>query len=167
MLDPINSVQFWIGWTQSCLTLYNPVLHSTPGFPVHYQLPELSQTHVHRVAIQQSHPLPSPSPLNFTLSLHQALFKWAAFYIRWPKYWGFSSSISPNEYSELISFRMDRLDLLAVQGTLKSLQHHSSKASILQQSALFVVQLSHPCMTTEKTKVLTRQTFVSKVVSAF
>ena len=88
-------------------------------------------------------------------------------YIRWPKYWSFSFSISPsNEYSGLISFRMDWLDLLAVQGTLKSLlQHHSSKASILQCSAFFMVQLSYPYMTTGKTIALTRWTFVSKVMS--
>ena len=89
--------------------------------------------------------------------------------MRWPKYWSFSFSISPSkEYSELISFRMDWLDLLAVQGALKSLlQHHSSKASILWQSAFFIVQLSHPYMTTGKTSALTRQTFVGKVMSAF
>ena len=88
-------------------------------------------------------------------------------HVRWPKYWSFSFSISPsNEYSGLISFRMDWLDLLAVQGTLNSLlQHHSSKASILQCSAFFIGQLSHPCMTTGKTKVLTRLTFVGKVMS--
>jgi len=87
--------------------------------------------------------------------------------IRWPKYWSFSFSISPsNEYPGLISFRMDWLDLLAVQGTLKSLlQHHSSKASILQRSAFFIVQLSHPYMTTGKTIALTRRTFVGKVMS--
>ena len=87
--------------------------------------------------------------------------------IRWPKYWSFSFSISPfKEYSGLISFRMDWLNLFAVQGTLRSLlQHHSSKASILQRSALFIVQLSHPYMTTGKTKALTRQTFVGKVMS--
>ena len=87
--------------------------------------------------------------------------------IRWPKYWSFSFNISPaNEYSGMISFRMDWLDLLAVQGTLKSLlQHHSSKASILQLSAFFIVQLSHPYMTTGKTIALTRRTFVSKVMS--
>ena len=87
--------------------------------------------------------------------------------IRWPKYWSFSFSISPSsEYSGLISFRMDWLDLLAVQGTLKSLlQHHSSKASILQHSAFFIVQLSHPYMTTGKTIALTRWTFVSQVMS--
>ena len=91
----------------------------------------------------------------------------SALRIRWPKYWSFSFSISPsNEYSGLISFRMGWLDLLAVQGTLKSLlQHHSSKASILQHSAFFTVQLSHPYMTTGKTVALTRQTFVGKVMS--
>ena len=90
-------------------------------------------------------------------------------HIRWPKYWSFSFSISPsNEYSRLISFKMDWLDLLAVQGTLKSLlQHHSSKASILWHLAFFIVQLSHPYMTTGKTKALTRWTFIGKVMSAF
>ena len=93
--------------------------------------------------------------------------KESVFRIRWPKYWSFSFSISPsNEYSELISFRIEWLDLLAVQGTLKSLlQHHSSKAPILQHSAFFVVQLSHPYMTTGKTVALTRWTFVGKVIS--
>ena len=91
----------------------------------------------------------------------------SALRIRWPKYWSFSFSISPsNEYSGLISFRIDWLDLLAVQGILKSLlQHHSSKASILQCSAFFMVQFSHPCMTTGKTIALTIQTFASKVMS--
>ena len=91
----------------------------------------------------------------------------SVFHIRWPKYWRFSFSISPsNEYSGLISFRMDWLDLLAVQGTLKSLlQHHSSKASILRRSAFFIVQLSHPYMTTGKTIALTRRTFLGKVMS--
>ena len=91
----------------------------------------------------------------------------SALRIRWPKYWSFSFSISPsNEYSELISFRIDWFNILAVQGTLKSLlQHHSSKASVLQHSAFFIVQLSHPYMTTGKTIVLTRQTFVGKVMS--
>ena len=88
-------------------------------------------------------------------------------HIRWPKFWSFSCSISPsNEYSRLIFFRMDWLDFLAVQGTLKSLlQHHSSKASILRGSAIFILQLSHPCMTTEKTIALTRWTFVGRVMS--
>ena len=93
--------------------------------------------------------------------------KESAFHIRWPKYWSFSFGISPsNEYSELISFRIDLFDLLTVQGTCKSLlQHHSSKASILQHSAFFMVQLSHSYMTTGKTIALTRRTFVGKVMS--
>ena len=111
---------------------------STPGFPVHHQLLELTQTHVHRVgdAIQPSHPLSSPSP-DFNLSQHQGLFQ-LVLHIRWPKDWNFSFSISPStEYSGLISFRTDWLDLLAVQGTLKSLlQHHSSKASIQKQHCM-------------------------------
>ena len=136
---------------QFCLTLCDPMDCSMPGLPVHFQLPEFTQTHVHWVsdAIQPSHPLSSPSPPAFNLSQHQSLFKWVSSCIRWPKYWSFSFSISPsNEYSGWISFRMHWLDLLAVQGTLKSLlQHHSSKASILQHSAFFIVQLSHPYMT--------------------
>ena len=123
-----------------------------PGFPVHHQLPELIQTHVHQVsdAIQPSHPLSSPSPLTFNLSQDQGLFKESVLRIKWPTDWSFSFNISPsNDYSGLISFRMDWLDLLAVQGALKSLlQHHSSKASILWRSAFFTVQLSHPYMTT-------------------
>ena len=124
---------------QSCITLCDPMHSSMPGFPVHHQLPELVQTHVHRVgdAIQPSHPLLSPSPPAFNLSQHQSLFQ----RIQWPKYWSFSFSINPsNEYSGLISFRMDWLDLPEVQGTLKSLlQHHNSKVSILWPSALFIV----------------------------
>ena len=142
---------------------------STAGFPVHHQLPKLAKTHVHRVSdtIQASHPLSSPSPPAFNLSQHQGLFSELVLCIKWPKYWSFSFSISPsNECSGLISFRMDRLDLLAVQGTFKSLlQHHSSKASILWCSAFFIVYLSHPYMTTGKTIALTRQTFVGKVMS--
>jgi len=144
---------------------------STPGLPVHHQLPEFTQTHVYRVrdAIQPSHPLLSPSPPTLNLSQDQVFSNESALCIRWPKYWRFSFSISPSkEHPELISFRMDWLDLLAVQGTLKSLlQHHSSKASILQCSAFFIVQLSHPYMTTGKTIALTRRTFVGKVMSAF
>ena len=142
--------------------------YSTAGFPVHHQFPELAQTHVNRVgdAMQPSHPLLSPSLTAFNLSQHQGLFKESALCISWPNYWSFSFSISPsNEYPRLISFRIDWSDLLAVQGTLKSLlQHHSSKASILQGSAFFMVQLSHPYMTTGKTIALTRQTFVGKVM---
>ena len=123
-----------------------PMDCSMPGFPVHHQLPEPTQTHVHWVgdAIQPSHPLSPPSPPDFSLSQHQGLFQWVSFLHQVAKVLEFHFNISPsNEYSGLISFRMDWLDLLAVQGTLKSLlQHHSSKASILQHSAFFIVQLS-------------------------
>ena len=153
---------------QLCLTLCDPMNRSMPGFSVHHQLLESTQTHVHCVgdAIQPPHPLLSPSPPVINLSQHQGLFQ-SAFHIRWPKYWSFSFSISPsNEHSGLISFRMHWLDILAVQGTFKSLlQHHGSKASILPLSAFFTVQLSHPYMTTGKTIALTRQTFVGKVMS--
>ena len=138
--------------TQSCPTPCDPMNRGTQGFPVLHYLPEFTQTHVHWVsdAIQPSHPLLSPSPPAFNLSQHQGLSSESALCIRWPKYWSFSYSISPsNEYSGLISFRIDWLDLLAVQGTLKSLlQHHSSKALILWCSAFFIVQLSHPYMST-------------------
>ena len=134
---------------QSCPTLCDPMNCSTPGLPVHHQLPEF--THIHWVgdAIQPSHPLSSPSPPALNLSQHQGLFNESALRIRWPKYWSFSFNISSsNEHPGLISFGMDWLDLLAVQGTLKSLlQHHRSKASILWCSAFFLVQLSHPYMT--------------------
>ena len=158
--------------TQSCLTLCDPMNCSTPGLPVHHQLPEFTQTHVHRVgdAIQPSHPLSSLSPPALNLSQHQIFSNESALLIRWTKYWSFSFNISPsNEYSGLISVRMDWLDLLAVQGTLKSvLQHHSSKASVLQCSAFLIVQLSHPYMTTGKTIALTRRTFFwQSNVSAF
>ena len=152
---------------QSCPTLYNPLDCSKAGLPVHHQLPEITQTHVHWVgdAIQPSHPLSSPSP-TFSFPSIRVFSNEAALHIRWPKYWSFSFSISPsNEYSGPISFRMDWLDLLAVQGTLKSLlQHPSSKVSILQRSAFFIVQLSHPYMTTRKTIALIRWTFVGKVI---
>ena len=140
-----------------------------PNLPVHHQLLEFTHTHVHLVsdAIQPSHPLSSPSPPAFNLSQHQVFSNESALCIRWPKYWSFSFNISPsNEYSGPISFRMDWLDLSAVQGTLKSfLQHHSSKASIIWHSALFTVQLSHPYMTAGKTIALTRGTFVGKEMS--
>ena len=130
---------------------------STPGLPVHHQLrlTEFTQTHVCRVgdAIQPSHPLSSPSPPSVRVFSNES-----ALHMRWPKYWSFSFSIIPSKvHPRLISFRMDWLDLLAVQGTLKSLlQNHSSKASILQCSAFFTVQLSHPYITTGKTIALTR-----------
>ena len=162
-----SSVQF-ISVAHSCLTLWDSMNHSTPGLPVHHQLPESTQTHVHwdGDAIQPSHPLSSPSPPALNLSPHQGLFKWVSSSHQMAKYWSFSFNISPfNGYSGLISFRMDWLDLLAVQGTHKSLlQHHSPKASILWRSAFFIVQLSHPYMTTGKTIALTRWTFDGKVM---
>ena len=142
---------------------------STPGLPVHHQLPEFTQTHDHWVGdtIQPSHPLSLPSSPPSIFPSIRVFSNESTLHIRWPQYWSFSFNISPsNEHSGLITFRMDLLVLLAVQGTLKSyLQHHSSKASILRHSAFFIVQLSHPYMTTGETIALTRQTFVGKVVS--
>ena len=164
----VVSVQF-SSVAQSYPTLCDPMNHSMPGLPVHHQLPEFTQTHVHQVsdAIQPSHPLSSPSSLAPNPSQHQSLFQESTLRMRWPKYWSFSFSIIPSKESPgLISFRMDWLDLLAVQGTLKSLlQHHSSKSSILWCSAFFTLQLTHPYMTTGKTIAFTRQTFVGKVMS--
>ena len=121
--------------TQLCPTVCDPMNRSTPGLPVHHHFPESTQTHVHWVsdAIQPSHPLSFPSPPALNLSQHQGLSNESALHIQWPKYRSFSFNISPsNEHPGLISFWMDWLDLLAVQGTLKSLlQHHSSKASNL------------------------------------
>ena len=152
-----------------CVTLCDPMDYRLLGFCVLRHLPELAQIHVHRVgdAIQPSHPLLSPSPAAFNLSQHQGLFKWVSFLHQVAKVLEFSFSISPsNEYSGLISFRMDWLDLLAVQGTLKSLlQHHSSKASLIQCSAFFTVHLSHPYVTSGKTIALTRWTFVGKLIA--
>ena len=154
---------------QSCPTLCDSVNHSTPGLPVHHQLPGFTQTHVHRVgdAIQPSHSLSSlllllPIPPSIRVFSNESTLR-----MRWSKYWSFSFTIIPSkEIPGLISFRMDWFDLLAVQGTLKSLlQHHRSKASILRCSAFFTVQLSHPYMTTGKTIALTRWTFVGKVMS--
>ena len=142
---------------------------SKPGLPVHHQLLEFTQTHVHRVnnAIQPSHPLSSllllpPIPPSIRVFSNESTLR-----MRWPKYWNFRFRISPsNEHPGLIFYMRDWLNLLAVQGTLKSLlQHHSSKASILQLSSFFTVQLSHPYMTTGKTIALTRRTFVGKVMS--
>ena len=137
--------------TQSCPTLCDPMNRSRPGLPVHHQLPEFTQTHAHRVSdgIQPSHPLSSPSHLPPVPPSIRVFFNESTLRMRWPKYWSFSFSISSsNEHPGLISFRMDWLDLLAVQGILKSLlQHYSSKASIFQGSAFFIVQLSHPYMT--------------------
>ena len=148
---------------------------SMPGFPVHHQLRELAQTHLHQVddAIQPSHPLSSQRMTSWRILLCSIFpsirvsSNESVLHIRWPKYKSFSFNISPSkEHSGLIPFRMDWLDLLAVQGTLKSLfQHHSLKASVLRISAFFIVQHSHPYMTTGKTIALTRQTYVGKVMS--
>ena len=127
---------------------------STPGLPVHHQLVGFTQTHAHQVgdAIQPSQPLSSPSPPVLIPPSIRVFSNESTLHMRWPKYWSFSFGVSPSkEHPGLISFRMDWLDLLAVQGILKSLlQHHSSKASILWHSAFFTVQLSHPNMTTGK-----------------
>uniref|UniRef100_A0AC11DJ00 Uncharacterized protein n=5 Tax=Ovis aries TaxID=9940 RepID=A0AC11DJ00_SHEEP len=155
--------------SQSYPVLCNHVNHSMPGLPVHHQLPLFTQTHVHEWVMPSSHLilcrpllLLPPIPPNIRVFSNESTLC-----IRWPKYWSFSFSISPSsEHPGLISLRMDWLDLLAVQGTLNSLlQHHSSKASILRHSAFFIVQLSHPYMTTGKTIALTRWTFVGKVKS--
>ena len=139
---------------QSSLTLCDPMDYSMPGFPVHHQLPESTLTHVHQVsdAIQPSHPLLPPSPPTFNLSQHGHLFQESVLHIRWPNYWSFSFSMSPsNEYSGLISFRMD---CVLVTQWLTHL------ATILQFSAFFMVQLSHSYMTTGKNMALTIRTFV-------
>ena len=165
----ILQVRLFSSVTQSCLTLCNPMDCSTPGLPVHHQLPELTQTHVIKSVMPSNHLilchplllLPSIFPSIRVLSNESVLL------IKRPEYWSFSFNICPsNEHSGLISFRMDWFDLFAVQVTLESLlQHHSSKASILWHSAFFIVQLSHPYMTTGKTIALTRWTFVHKVIS--
>ena len=154
---------------KSCLTLFDPMDCSTPGFPVFNHLPELIQTYIHWVSdtIQLSHP---PSTVLFLPSIFPSIRVFSsevAFHIRWPKYRSFNFSISPSKkYSGLISFMIDWFDLFAVQGTLKSLlQHHNSKASILRGSAFFMVQPSHLYMTTGKTIALTMQTFIGKVMS--
>ena len=154
---------------QSCPTLCDPMNRSTPGLPVHHQLPEFTQTHVHRVsdAIQPSHPLLSPFLVPPIPPSIRVFSNESTLHMRWPKYWSFSFSVIPSkEIPGPISFSMNWLDLLAVQGTLNSLlQHHSSKTPIIQCSASFIVQLSHPYMTTGKIIALTRQTFVGKVMS--
>ena len=141
------------------MTPWTAALQASLSFTISQSLLRLMS--IESVMPSNHHPLSSPSPPAFSLSQHQGL------HIRWPKYWSFSCSISPsNEYSELISFRIDWFELLVVQGTFKSfLQHHSLKASILQHSAFFVVQLSHSYVPTRKTIALTRQTFASKVMS--
>ena len=143
--------------------------HCMPVLPVHHQFPEFTQTHSIESVMPSNH-LSLCHPLLLLPSIFPSIRVFSnesVLCIRWPKYWSFSFSISPsNEHSGLISFRMNWLDLLAVQGTLKSLlQHHSAKASILRYSAFFTVQLSHPYLTTGKIIALTRWTFVGKVMS--
>ena len=153
---------------QSCPTLCDPMDCSTSSFPVHHLMSLFKLMCIE--SVMPSNHLILCCPLLLLPSIFPSMrvfFNELVLCIRWPKYWSFGFSISPsNEYSGLISFRMDWLDLLAVQGTLKSLlQHHSSKASVLLHSVFFIVQLSHPYMTTGKTIALTRQTFVGKVKS--
>ena len=169
MVNLHHSVQF-SSVAQLCPTLCNPMNHSTPGHPVHHQLLEFTQNSC--PSSQWCHPAISSSVVPFSSCPQvppriRVFSNESAFHIRWPRYWSFSFSISPsNEHPGLISFRMDRLDLLAVQGTFKSLlQYYSSKASIFQPSAFFTVQLSHPYMTTGKTIALARWNFVDKVMS--
>ena len=163
-----STVQF-SSVAQPCPTLCGPMNRSTPGLPVHHRLPEFTQTQSIESVMLSRHLilcrpllLLPPIPPSIRVFSNESTLR-----MRWPKYWSVSFSIIPSkEYPGLISFRMDWLDLLIVQGTLKSLlQHHSSKASILRHSAFFTVQLSHPYMTTGKTIALTR-TLVSNV-SAF
>ena len=162
-----SSVQFSLV-AQSYPTLCNSMDCSSPGFAVHHQLLELTQTHVHGVSdtIQPSHPLSFPLLLFSIFPSTKVFSNESVLHIRWPKYQCFSFSIcSSNEYSGMISFRMDWLNLLAVQETLKILQCHSSKATILWCSAFFIVHLSYPYMITRKTIALTRWTFVGIVMS--
>ena len=160
-----SSVQF-SSVAQSCPTLCDPMNRSMPGLPVHHQPLEFTQTHVHWVsdAIQPAHPILSSSPPALHLSQHQGCLKWVSSSHQVAKLLEFQLQHQSNEHPGLISFRMDWLDLL--EETLKSLrQYHSSKASILRHSAFFIVQLSHPYLTTGKPIALTRQTLVSKVMS--
>ena len=144
--------------------------HNTPGLPVHHQLPDSPKLMSIESVMPSSHLilchsllLLPPIPPSIRVFSNESTIR-----MRWPKYWSFSFSISPsNEHPGLIFFRMDLLALLAVQGTLKSLQHHISKASILRHSAFFTVQLSHPYVTTGKTIALTRRTLVGKEMSLF
>ena len=175
-VDGQGSLLYWAYYriqfssiAQSYPTLCDPMNRSTPGLPVHHQLPESTQPMSNESVMPSNH-LILCRPLLLLLSIFPSIRVFSnesVLCIRWPKYWSFNFSVSPsNEYSGLIFFWMNWLDLLAVQGTLKSLlQHHSSKASILLHSAFFIVQLSHPYVTTGKTIVLTRWTFADKVMS--
>ena len=166
-LDSSSSFQF-SSVTQSCPTLCDSMNRSTPGLPVLHQLPEFTQTHVHWVGDPSNH-LILCRPLLLLPSLFPSIRVFSSesvLCIKWPKHWSFSFSISPSkEYSVLISFRTDWFDFFAVQGTLESLlQHHNSKATILKDSVFFMVELSHPYMTTGETIALTIWTFVNKVI---
>ena len=159
-----------LSWVQ--FTLCDPVNHHRSGPLVHHKLPEFTQTHVHWVsdAIQPSHPLSSPSPPALNLSQHQGLFKWVSSLHQVAKVLELQLQNQSYQWTPRtdLLYRMDWLDLLAVQGTLKNLlQHHGSKASILWRSPFFIVQLSHPYMTTGKATALTRWTFVDKIMSLF
>ena len=175
LLPLVNGITQSVQFSHSVMSSScNPMNHSMLGFSVHHQLQEFAQTHVHWVGstIQPSHALSSPSPPAFSLSQHQSLFQWVSSLHQVAKYWPQHQSVQDQlqhqslQYSGLISFRMDWVDLLAVQGIPKSLlKHHSSRASFLPHSAFFIVQLSHPYMTTGKTIALTRWTFVGKVMS--
>ena len=162
-----SSVQF-ISVAQLSPTLCNPMNCSTPGLPVHHQLPEFTQTQSIESVMPSSHlilgrPLLLLPPIPPSIRVFS---NESTLHMRWPKYWSFSFSIVPSKEIPGLIFRRDWLDLLAVQGTLKSLlQHHSSNTSILQHSAFFTVQFSHPYVTTGKTIALTRRTFVGKVMS--
>ena len=168
ILDLLNHLQF-SSVTQSCLTLCNPMNRSIPGLPAITNSWSLSKLMSIKSVMPSSHLILCRLLLLLPpiLPSIRVFFNESNLHMRWPKYWSFSFSISPsNEHPGLISFRMDWLDLFAVQGTLKSLlQHHTSKASILRHSAFFTVQLSHPYMTTGKTIALTRRTFVGKIIS--
>ena len=152
----ISSLRTFVVQSLSRVWFCNPMDCRTPGFPVLHHLVAFAQSHVHWVGDDICHPTVSSAVVPFSSCLQSfpasVFTSESALCIRWPKYWSFSFSISSsNENSGLISFRMDRLDLLAVQGTLKSLpQHHSLKASVIQCSAFFIVQLSHSYMNTEK-----------------
>ena len=154
---------------ESCPTFCDSMSHTMPGLPVHQQLLEFTQTHVHQVSdsIQPSHPLSSPSSPGPIPPSIRVFYNESTLRMRWPRYWSLGFKISPSsEHPGLISFRMDWLDLLAVQGAITSLlQYHSSKASILWHSAFFTVQLSHPYKTTGKIIALTRRTFAGKARS--
>ena len=161
------SAQFSSVQLLSHVRLCNPMNRSPPGLPVHHQLPDLPKLMSIESVMPSDHlifchPLLLPPSIFHSIRVFSMSQR-----VRWSNYWSFSFSISPsNEYLGMISFRMDWLDLLVVQGTLKSLlQHHSSKASIIRCSAFFIVQLSHPYLTTGKTLALTRRTFADKVMS--